>query len=76
VTAHKLSGYDGHWIFRDVLERGFKVIEPVMKATKLMKIDIENVRYIDSLLFFQQPLAALPKAFDFVETKKISFLIS
>ncbi len=73
VAAHNLSGYDGHWVFRDVLARRMKNIEPVMKGTKLMKIDVGNVRFIDSLLFFQQALASLPKAFDLDDAEKGHF---
>ncbi len=73
VVAHNLSGYDGHWIFKDLLDRGMKNIEPVMKGTKVMKIDAGNVRFIDSLLFFQQALASLPKAFDLEDSEKGHF---
>jgi hypothetical protein len=73
VMAHNLSGYDGHWIFKDILDREMKNIEPVMKGTKVMKIDVGNVRFIDSLLFFQQALASLPKAFDLEDSEKGHF---
>jgi len=48
-------------------------IEPVMKGTKIMKIDVGNVRFIDSLLFFQQALTSLPKAFDLEDAEKGHF---
>jgi hypothetical protein len=70
VVAHNLSGYDGHWVFKDILDREMKNIEPVMKGTKVMKIDVGNVRFIDSLLFFQQALSSLPKAFDLENQEK------
>jgi len=73
VVAHNLSGYDGHWIFKDILDRGIQNIEPVMKGTKIMKIDVGNVRFIDSLLFFQQALVSLPKAFDLEDAEKGHF---
>jgi hypothetical protein len=48
-------------------------IEPVMKGTKIMKIDVGNVRFMDSLLFFQQALSSLPKAFDLEDAEKGHF---
>ena len=70
VVAHNLSSYDGHWVLRDLMERNLKNIIPVMKGNKIMKVDVGNVRYIDTLLFFQQPLSALPKCFGLQESAK------
>ena len=70
VVAHNLSGYDGHFILRDVMERELRKIEPVMKGNKIIKLEVANVRYIDSLLFFLQPLSALPKCFGLPHAKK------
>ena len=70
VAAHNLSNYDGHFILRDLMEREIKNIVPIMKGNKILKLDIANVRYIDSLLFFLQPLAALPKCFGLQSTAK------
>ena len=63
--AHNNSGYDGHWILRELMRRDLKNIEPILKGTKIMKLDIGNIRFIDSLLLFQRPLADLPKMFGF-----------
>lgn len=32
VFAHNLSGYDGQFIFKDLLDQGFLNIEPVLKG--------------------------------------------
>ena len=70
VIAHNLSGYDGHFILTDLMNRNMQHIKPIMNGTKLMKIDMDNVNYIDSLLFFQRPLADLNKMFDIPEAEK------
>ena len=61
--AHNNSGYDGHWVLRELMRRDLKNIEPILNGTKIMKLDIGNIRFIDSLLLFQRPLADLPKMF-------------
>ncbi len=38
-----------------------------------MKIDVGNVRFMDSFLLFQQSLAALPKAFGFENQEEKGF---
>lgn len=65
VFAHNSKGYDGHFIMRDLFERGLDKPEIVMIGNKVLKIDIGNVRFLDSLSFFQQPLSELPKSFGF-----------
>ena len=64
VFAHNLKGYDGHFIFRDLFDRKYKP-EPIMTGSKIMMIDVGNVRFIDSLNLFQMPLSNLPKSFGF-----------
>ena len=70
VIAHNLSGYDGHWIFKELLKLQLRCVTPIMKGTKIMKIDVNNVRFIDSLLFFQKPLSDLPAMFDLEDEEK------
>jgi hypothetical protein len=55
VFAHNARGYDGHFILQDLFQRGFENTEIVMSGLKILKIDVANVRLIDSLSFFQQP---------------------
>ena len=68
--AHNFSGYDGHFVFKDLCARNLKDPEPIFNGTKLMKLDIGNIRFIDSLLLFQRPLADLPKMFGLEEEVK------
>ena len=64
VFAHNFGGFDGHFIMKDVLDRDYPV-EPVMTGSRILKMDVSNVRFLDTLSLFQQPLAALPKSFGF-----------
>ncbi|XP_074596399.1 uncharacterized protein LOC141851557 [Brevipalpus obovatus] len=63
VIAHNSRGYDGHFIFRDIFSRNLTDVRPILNGNKILKIDLNNVRFLDSLSFFQQPLDSLPKTF-------------
>ncbi|CAH2021494.1 unnamed protein product [Acanthoscelides obtectus] len=41
-----------------------------MRGTKLILMEVGNVKFLDSLNYFPMPLTALPKAFDLKELKK------
>ena len=62
--AHNFGGFDGHFIMNDLLNRDYQP-EVVMTGSRILKLDVGNVRFIDTLSLFQQPLASLPKAFGF-----------
>ncbi|CAH2008244.1 unnamed protein product, partial [Acanthoscelides obtectus] len=42
----------------------------IMRGTKLILMEVGNVKFLDSLNYFPMPLTALPKAFDLKELKK------
>ena len=73
VFAHNFQRYDGHFVFRDLFNRAFDNVEPVMTGLKLLKLDVGNIRFVDSLSFFQLPLARLPSAFGFAHQQKGDF---
>ena len=62
--AHNFGGYDGHFIMKDILEREYKP-ELVMTGSRILKMDVGNIRFLDTLSLFQQPLSSLPKSFGF-----------
>ena len=62
--AHNFGGFDGHFVMKDILDREYKP-EVIMSGSRILKMDIGNVRFIDTLSLFQQPLASLPKSFGF-----------
>lgn len=68
--AHNSKGYDGHFVLRDLFPRRFKQ-EPrtVLTGKKILKIEIGNVRFMDSLSFLLLPLAKLPNVFGLAEEK-------
>jgi len=73
VFAHNFQRYDGQFIYRDLFDRRFIDISPVMNGLKICKLDVGNVRFIDSLNLFQQRLSALPKSFGFESMAKGDF---
>lgn len=64
VFAHNFQGYDGHFVLTDLFDRSYTT-KPILSGSKIMKIEVGNVRFIDSLNLFQMPLANLPKSFGF-----------
>jgi DNA polymerase type B, organellar and viral len=68
--AHNLKNYDGRFILRDLWERKFENIRTVVNGTKILKIEIGNIRFIDSLSYLNQPLEKLPKCFGFEDTSR------
>jgi hypothetical protein len=67
--AHNAKGYDNHFVFNDLFQRNFVGVSVIMNGNK-----VGNVKFLDSLLMFQQPLAVLPKAFGFYNiVKKVFF---
>lgn len=63
--AHNAKGYDNHFVLNDLFARSYKDVHIIMSGTKILRISVGNVKYLDSLSIFQQPLSNLPKAFGF-----------
>ena len=71
VIAHNQRGYDGHFIMQDFFARKFQLIPSViMSGSKILYSKMENIKFIDSLSLFMQPLASLCKSFNIAELKK------
>lgn len=71
IIAHNQRGYDGHFIVQDFFKRDFQATpEMIMTGSKILYSHIENLRFIDSLSLFMQPLSSLVKSFNIVEMKK------
>ena len=67
VMAHNLKGYDGRFILRDYFSRNFESSNIIMQGTKVLCLDVANVRFQDSLNLFMCPLRKLPATFGFCE---------
>lgn len=63
VLAHNMKGFDGCFLLRYLLKHNFKV-SVIANGLKLTSIHVAslNMRLIDSLNFFQMPLAGLVEA--------------
>ena len=67
VLAHNLKSYDGRFILRDYFTRNFESSNVIMQGTKVLCLDVANVRFQDSLNLFMCALRKLPKTFNFSE---------
>ncbi|XP_054272493.1 uncharacterized protein LOC128992778 [Macrosteles quadrilineatus] len=70
VIAHNGQGFDFQFLLKYVLEDTKFTPKLVMRGTKVILMEIDNVRFVDSLSYFPMPLASLPKAFDLPPEKK------
>ena len=71
VLAHNSHGFDSYLIL-DELYKQYVFTEQIVNGAKIMSLSINggDIRFKDSLCFFQMPLAAFPKAFGLTEHKK------
>lgn len=70
VMAHNLKSYDGRFILRDFFSRNLTKSQVRMQGSKVICLDVANVRFQDSLNLFMCPLRKLPTTFNFSERVK------
>ncbi|XP_046666652.1 uncharacterized protein LOC124358395 [Homalodisca vitripennis] len=70
VIAHNGQGFDFQFVLKYVLEQTKFTPEVITRGTKVILMELDNVRFIDSLNYFPMALSALPKAFDLGPEKK------
>jgi len=63
IVAHNFKGYDGRFILQELFERRYVRIDPIFTGTKILKLDVGLVRFIDSVSFLPLKLEQLPKSF-------------
>ena len=71
--GHNVQGFDAQFIFKYIVERySDKRNEPsvIMNGSKILLIEIANVKFLDSLKYFQMPLSSLPKAYGLEDMEK------
>lgn len=61
--AHNGQGYDHRFIIQNILTKKELKPELIMNGTKIVRMKIGNVKFIDSLNFSPMALSALPKVF-------------
>ena len=71
VMAHNFQGYDSYFILQYLRKQGVKY-DVIMRGAKVLSLKVElfDIRFIDSLNFFPMKLASLPKTFGIEELKK------
>ena len=60
--AHNARGYDSQFLLRQLWNLQLENVEVIMRGRKILMIRSGNVKVLDSLNFFLQPLSKLPKA--------------
>ena len=73
VLAHNFQGYDENFIVHEYHGQN-RILKQPRNRAKLLEVVHDNIRFIDSMSFFQMPLAAFPKTFGLTELKKGFFL--
>ena len=63
VVSHNFRGYDGRFVLQELLKRRYIGVETVFTGTKILKIDVGLMRFLDSLSFLPMKLEQLPKSF-------------
>ena len=69
VLAHNFQGYDGYFIIHQYYGDN-RIVEQLRNGCKLLQVQHDRIRFIDSLSFFQMPLSAFPKTFGLTELHK------
>ena len=66
VLAHNFQGYDGYFVIHQYYGDN-RIVEQLRNGCKLLQVQHDHLRFIDSLSFFQMPLSAFPKTFGLTE---------
>ena len=69
VIAHNFQGYDGYFVVHQYHADNQKVNQ-LRNGCKLLEVNHDSLRFIDSINFFQMPLSAFPKTFGLTELRK------
>ena len=62
VLAHNFQGYDGYFVIHQYYGDN-RIVEQLRNGCKLLQVQHDRIRFIDSMSFFQMPLSAFPKTF-------------
>ena len=73
--AHNAQGFDSQFILKYIVESGDTHVKPsvILNGTKIILMEIMNVKFLDSLNYLHMLLSALPKAYGLTEIEKGSF---
>ena len=63
VIAHSFQGYDEYFVVNQYHSNN-QIVKQIRNGCKLLQVQHYKIRFIDSLSFFQMPLAAFPRPLD------------
>ena len=69
VLADNFQGYDGYFVIHQYYDDN-RIVQQLRNGCKLLEVQHDRIRFIDSMSFFQMPLSAFPKTFGLTELKK------
>ena len=69
VLAHNFQGYEGYFVVHQYHSDN-RIVQQLRNGCKLLEVQHDRIRFIDSLSFFQLPLSAFPKTFGLTELHK------
>ncbi|XP_018568461.1 uncharacterized protein LOC108908806 [Anoplophora glabripennis] len=70
VMAHNGGSFDHQFILNHILTKTNLTPELIMRGTKLILMELDNLKFLDSLNYFPMALSKLPKAFGLTQLKK------
>ncbi|CAH0547087.1 unnamed protein product [Brassicogethes aeneus] len=70
VIAHNGQAFDHQFILSHILKKTDLTPEIIMRGTKIILMQLKNVKFLDSLNYFPMSLSALLKAFGLKTLKK------
>lgn len=68
--AHNGQSFDHQFILNCILQTTKIIPELIQRGSKILLLQIDNIKFIDSLNYFPMKLSLLPKAFDLPNTFK------
>lgn len=70
VIAHNGQAFDFQFLLKYVIGETKFTPKVISRGTKIILMELDNVRFVDSINYFPMALAELPKAFDLGPEKK------
>ena len=69
VIAHNFQGYDGYFVVQQYHSDN-RIVQQLRNGCKLLEVQHDRIRFIDSMSFLQMSLSAFPATFGLTELKK------
>ena len=65
LIAHNFSSYDGQFVLKYLVEEAKLREMPriILNGCKIILLEVPRVKFLDSLLYFYQPLSSLPRTY-------------